>query len=464
MDEADSALRITGHTLEEIKLFLADASEITPDDIQRFQRLDPQRGVWDTISTLLHEEPQQVPLYYVLARLCANWFGDTPSGLRAVSALMSLLAIPGIIWLGRELWANQRITLTALALWAVSPFFIRYAQDARDYNLWCALTLLASASLLNSLRTGRGWWIYGLLITLGLYTKLLFLGVVGAHMAFVATNRNCRTYWKQAGAAWTVSLLLLSVWIGVYTQVGGKVGSQLDWVNAPMSLYGLVLKWFWGMGLVVCDLKAIWIGIVLLPLTAWGLFSWWWSGNRQGAWLVFLLIAANALPLVFADLIFGGHRSAIPKFLVAAWIGEILFLAWIAAPRPWLVIGLIALGITADLVRMPQKKLWNKYHGNELQTIATFINTSDNPVLVISPNKPVYELLTISYMLGPHVRLTPISKALDSSRDGAIFRLINSKNASDIAIEPGNELVAKTTRYELWRIPRTSSVDGTFSQ
>ncbi len=451
-DEADTALRISGHTIKEFTDFFANAGEVRSADIQRFQKLDPTRGTWDAILSLSREEPQQVPLYYILARWWAILVGDSPTSLRAGAALLSLLAIPGILWLGRELWGDQRVTLTALALWAVSPFFVRYAQDARDYGLWGVLTLLSSASLLHALRTGRGWWIYGLFITLGLYTKFLFLGVVGAHIAFVATDRNSWTQWKQAGAAWAISLLLLGVWIGLSLQAGGTV-TGLDWVKNTSSVGKLLSGWLWGVGAVACDVRSTWIGMIVAPLAAWGMFSWWRSGDRREAWFVFLLIAVNALPLALPDLMFGGRRSAVPRFLVAAWVGEILVLTWIAAPRPWLLMGLIALGGTADLVQIPQKNAWNKYNANDYQRIATLINASENPLVLFPPRNLQYGLLTLGYMLDPHVRLAPKSQVRQAVDVGDLFRLHRSNTVPEPPIEPGSEMVLRSESVELWRLP-----------
>jgi len=125
-----------------------------------------------------------------------------------------------------------------------------------------------------------------------------------------------------------------------------------------------------------------------------------------------------------------------------------------AAPRPWLLIGLIALGGIANLVRVPQKNAWNKYSGNKDQMFATFINASKNPLVLFPPKGHQYDLLTLGYMLDPHVRLASTSQTHHAPDGEDLFRFQNSDTRPAIPIEPGSELVLKTDDEELWRIPR----------
>src|SRR4051795_5400997 len=84
------------------------------------------------------------PLYYALAWIWTQLTGTGPWGLRSLSALAGVAAIPVAYLLGREL-RGRRTGLVAAALVAVNPMLIWYSQEARAYALlvfFCALSLL----------------------------------------------------------------------------------------------------------------------------------------------------------------------------------------------------------------------------------------------------------------------------------------------------------------------------------
>src|SRR5690606_15494177 len=111
--------------------------------------------------------PKHPPLFYVLLRIWCGAFGDSVFAMRFLAALISLLAFPALWWLCRELFfedENRRlIALVALALLALSPFHVLYAQEVREYSIWTVAIFVSCALLLRALRLGeRKWWIaYG---------------------------------------------------------------------------------------------------------------------------------------------------------------------------------------------------------------------------------------------------------------------------------------------------------------
>jgi mannosyltransferase len=85
---------------------------------------------------------QHPPLYYTLLHLWMR-LGDDAATVRMLSAAASTLTIPIIYALGRRL-AGLWIGLLAALVLAVSPFHVRFAQEARMYAL---LALTASAAM-----------------------------------------------------------------------------------------------------------------------------------------------------------------------------------------------------------------------------------------------------------------------------------------------------------------------------
>ena len=80
------------------------------------------------------------PLYYVLLKAWTAVFGESPSGLRSLSVVASLLAMVLAWRLGSRYL--ERGPLTAALLWlAISPHWLFYAQEARMYALTTAAVL-----------------------------------------------------------------------------------------------------------------------------------------------------------------------------------------------------------------------------------------------------------------------------------------------------------------------------------
>jgi uncharacterized membrane protein len=103
------------------------------------------------------------PLYYILLHEWVTLFGYTPSALRSLSAVTSILALPVYALAARKL-AGDRLALVAAWLLAISPFHIRYAQETRMYGvltLTVALLFWALAHVLTDrARSWRAWpWI-----------------------------------------------------------------------------------------------------------------------------------------------------------------------------------------------------------------------------------------------------------------------------------------------------------------
>jgi hypothetical protein len=127
----------------------------------------------------------QPPLYYDLLHFWMQLFGTSEAAVRSLSLLFGVLTVPLLYALGRRLFGPAtglgRFTeppaaagLAAL-LGAVSPFWIWYAQEARNYTLVTFLGALSSYLLLEIiLKPGEG--------------SLRNRGSPGLWLAFVLTN------------------------------------------------------------------------------------------------------------------------------------------------------------------------------------------------------------------------------------------------------------------------------------
>lgn len=122
--------------------------------------LDEAFSVWMAHNALpalmdwLVRIDQHPPLYYLLLHFWL-WFGDSAAHVRILSALFGTLTIPVFFLIGRRLFGNVA-GLIAAFLVTISPFHVRFAQEARMYTLLslnAGLATLALVYLLTDRRT-----------------------------------------------------------------------------------------------------------------------------------------------------------------------------------------------------------------------------------------------------------------------------------------------------------------------
>jgi mannosyltransferase len=149
---------------------------------------EASRLSWGDFWRLMWWREANMSLYYVLLR---GWlhFGFSPFFIRSFSVAVSLLALPVIYWLGRELF-DRRVALIAVALLTFNAYHIRYAQEARSYSLLVLLTMLSSGFFVAMLRnpSRRNRWSYVLASVLAVYAHLYALLLVAAQWVFISLH------------------------------------------------------------------------------------------------------------------------------------------------------------------------------------------------------------------------------------------------------------------------------------
>ncbi|MCA1685947.1 MAG: glycosyltransferase family 39 protein [Planctomycetia bacterium] len=205
------------------------------------------------------------PLYFILLKLWAGAFGDSPWSLRFLSVLMGEATILGMYLLASEAFRGRRgddggthrasgIGLLAAALVAFSTFHILWSNEVRMYTLGTALAAFSGWLLLRTLwRPGpgpSGWPAYTLAITLFAYTHPYAMFSIAAQATFalgyVAADRAWRpgSLLKDARTrglllSYGSALVLWSPWLPVLRAQSRQVGEGF-WLP-PMSWW-LVAK------------------------------------------------------------------------------------------------------------------------------------------------------------------------------------------------------------------------------
>lgn len=429
LDETFTSLRVSGYTAVEVEQQASFERVIGVEDLQKYQRTNSEKGVIDTVKGLAIEEPQHPPLYFVMTRLWVQWFGNSVAVTRSLPALISLLVFPCLYWLCLELFESSLTGWIAIALIAVSPFHVLYAQEAREYSLWTVTILLSSASLLRAMRlkTSFSWGIYAVTVTVGLYSFLLS-GLVtighGIYVVIIERFRLCKaiTGYMLASLA---GLLAFMPWLFFVMNNLSQVRETTAFTSKETPFSSLASTWVGNISRVFFDLNldssdalilTIIPGLIFLTLVIYSICFLYYR-TPKGVWLfVLILIGTTALPLSLPDLLLGGQRSGVGRYLIPCYLGIQISVAYLLATqitarkvgrqKIWqlLMLALISSGVVSCALSSQAETWWNKKLNSKNLQVAFIINQTTNPLL-ISDDQLTHYALTLSYLLDPKVKL-----------------------------------------------------------
>ncbi|MEG5174754.1 glycosyltransferase family 39 protein [Microcoleus sp. B3-D7] len=447
-DEAYTSIRAAGFTRQEIDDELFQNRIVPAPELQKYQRIKPGTTEADTIRSLALEDPQHPPLYFLIARWWMQQFGSSLTASRSLPAVLSLLSLPLMYALAQELFASNLAALLATALLALSPFDLLFAQTARQYSLLTATVIGSSWLLLRAVRL-RGWqdWVfYSLAIAFGFYTHPFFSLTLIGHGVFIIA------YWlfvkktklpghvtnSQFFLAVTAALILYIPWIYVLATNLERASATTDWTRVSPGWLYLVKLWTLSFTALFfdCDFgfDNIWTYLLRLPFLLLIAAALYIICRRvsTSTWLFIVTsIFVPFLILALPDLILGGKRSAVSRYLISCFPGVQLAVAYLLASnvktqqRFWQVI--LALVFTASVASCTVSAFsdtwWSKdlsYFNAEVAKIINkeaIANRSIKDTIVISDRGNDFtnmgDLLSLSYLLDKDVRLMLMSQSPD---------------------------------------------------
>jgi len=317
----------------------------------RFYRLAHQGFWFDEANTalLVHFSPGKMlglipqtestpPLYYCIAWVWARVFGYGEAGLRSLSALLGVAAVPVAYGAGAKL-ISRRAGLIAAALTACNPLLIWYSQEARSYEMllfFSSVSLLAFAYARDrpTPRALAAWVIASALALATHYYALL--AVVPEAIWLLAIHRRRRPAQIAVGIVALCGLALIPLAI---SQNGtgranwiahSALGRRLKEI-APQFVIGFGAPAY-GVLEPVALAIAIFALVLMLTRSA--------PLERRGA-LVAGALALAGLALNLA-LIAGGVDDLITRNVLAIWMPAALAVAAGLAARRARLVGLAA--------------------------------------------------------------------------------------------------------------------------
>ena len=449
VDEVATSMRVSGYTQAEVVAQVATGEPLTVTDLQKFQTIRPDRPASDLLR-VLSQSPEHAPLYFILARVWAEIFGNSIAAMRSLSVVFSVLALPAIYGLAYSLFhcgvqtKKQRIeTLTnrrgwsffasdligrnAIALLAISPFFIAYAQEARPYSLWVLLLLLMNMFLWRSLQLNRwqDWLAYTISLTLCLYTSLLTVLIVfGQSLAIIGLQSRVYKKRKKPYLATTITALLaLSPWIWIVVTRWQTLQDNTIWMQVPSSIWAILGTWFYSLAVLFFDVPVasespplfvlqVIAATATLSFMAYAAYLFIRRASRSV--VIFVLSTSLAVPLLLLllDLLRDGQASATPRYLMPTHLGALIALAFFLghcltrASRRWnsIISMFLCVGLLSCVIGITQDSPYQKSRNLSNASITAILNAAQNPQL-ITTTYYTQDTISLSYQLDPDICL-----------------------------------------------------------
>jgi uncharacterized membrane protein len=431
VDEVATSIRIAGFTRHEVAEQLVTSSPLSVSDLQRYQRLSPNRDWSDTFQAL-SQSPEHSPFYFLLARLWSQLFGSSVMAIRSLSVLFSLLALPTLYWLYLELFRSSLTAWMGLILFFLSPVFVAYAQEARPYSLWVLTLVLLSGGLLRALRrnTPMSWGGYTIALVLSLYTSLLsgFVAIGEVFYVLLREGLQFTSRLRRFLVATGVALLAFTPWLLIIANHWGMLQDNTTWMRNPIDSWALMGIWLYNLAVLFFDvpvsidpslatLAKVVIALTVIALIAYS-FYFLFSKTSQAVWLfVFALAGTTFLALILLDLIFNGQLSTAARYMMPCYLGiqmaiayllthRIYFAVTVAKQQAWRVValGLISLSLFSCLSHLQTPSKYQKSRNLSNQPIASLLNQADSPTLIATPDQTL-DIISLSYLLKPDIKI-----------------------------------------------------------
>jgi 4-amino-4-deoxy-L-arabinose transferase-like glycosyltransferase len=307
------------------------------------------------------------PGYYFLLHLWRA-VGESGFALRFPSAWFSLAAVALVARLGRDLIDKWGARLAALGM-ALAPFQVYYAQEARMYSLAIGLSAGVLWAFLRGVRgSGRWtWWVYGVLVALGLYVHYyIALVVLALHLwLLLDSSRVRRALLPLAIADGLAAVAFLPQLVQFLIETGEYLGGVTSWQARPTMLSPLTTLYYLLFGHIVPPgwgwVRWGWVGaglFLVLVVIAFAGASLARRGRRTETWALLFVVIVPMIAILIVSSI--AHPIYSERSFAVVTPALMTLLSWAAAsaprrsPTPYLVAALAALMVLGVMLHYSQ--------------------------------------------------------------------------------------------------------------
>lgn len=284
----------------------------------------PLAQTLDSIATI---DPHP-PLAYALFRAWGSVFGSTEFTLRLLPTLINSIGIAAIFALGKRI-GGVYVGFLAAWMWAVHPFLIWHAQDARNYAVWSGLSIISVWLAMRAIEKQQriDWILYTVAAIISAYIYYLELFVIASLNLYILIAHWGRwKLWRQWAISQVILVASLAVWFiqprlltgsGYGGTTGQFVPEQLfNWFLPAMN-FGRILTDTWSI--------VIWSPLLLVLIAS---IAFMWIKQRRYAILLLLLAIAPSLML---GLVSTRLNVFTPRYVLASVPAFLLIFAMFAA-------------------------------------------------------------------------------------------------------------------------------------
>jgi len=487
-DEVYTNFRSSGYTAVEINQSLFQNQWLTPQDLKKYQEIKPNSTLSDTLNSLATEDPQHPPLYFILARFWLQLFGNSLTTNRLLPALLSLFSFLFIYLLARELFASDAIGLLAMALYAISPIHILFDQTARQYGLLTTEIIASSFFLLKAVKFPKYWLAYIVATTLGLYTHpFMVLTTIGHGFYLIGLRLKKLHPWSHLVRyleAIALSFALYLPWIAVMIGNSQQGISATNWTTLNSNFLSLVKGWIFCFGSILLDfdfgsnnLDNPWTYVIKLPAIAlmlWAIYVVCSRTHVEIYWFILTGIFVPFLLLALPDVLFGGIRSVVPRYLLNSFPAIQLAIAYALhqillrqKTFSYFIFSLVfTLSILSNSSNFLLNTSWTKDISYYNAQVIKIINASSSPIIITDMAdsfSKMPHLLSLSYNLDPKVRLfllksppnPQLVQEVVQNTEGDIFTFEPSEPLKEIleTLKPLDFVFPPGKLYKIFRQP-----------
>lgn len=466
IDETFTSLQVSGYSQLEVKREIQDGHEIDTNDIKKYQYPMPNspKTPINVMEGLISFEPQHTPLYFISSRYWLQIFGNSVTVIRSFSVLTSLLSLLLMYLISVELFQNKLTAYIATALFAISPFFVILAQEARPYSLWTTTILLSSFALLKAqgLQTIKTWFLYTLSVTLGLYTFLFTALVILSHAIYIFATENFqfnkinKNIYSYITASITGILLFLP-WIVILFSSKEKLQNYAsspaklpDFIKGAIKNFGQL---FIDFGIQKENSFASIMAVLFFVFLIFSVYSIYFiisdkQINSKPRVFILSLFFVPIVIVLMTDIVNGNQRFLVGRYLIPSFLGLQMAIAYFLADRLMLhsqknriwqiVIAVVfSLAILSDISFVTATKWPTKEPSNLNFDVAEIINRSKSP-LILSDTFFI-KVFSLSYALSPDVKYQLTVEPADSAwRE---FPEIENINHDIFVYDPSEQLI-----------------------
>ncbi|MEJ6511445.1 MAG: glycosyltransferase family 39 protein [Actinomycetota bacterium] len=213
------------------------------------------------------------PFYYLVLHGWTGVFGSGDLWVRGLSGLFGLLTLP-LVWVIGRRKGGPTLGWVAVAVVAVSPFAVRYSNEARMYSLVMLLVVIGWLLIDDVIDRGKatlprffGIAVVGAVLLYTHYWSLWLLGAIGLTALWKmgrAPDSAARRPWLGLVLALVAAGIAFAPWLPTMIYQAAHTGTPWAKASRPTAALGVMLADYGGGAYAEQSLGAAMIGVALV--------------------------------------------------------------------------------------------------------------------------------------------------------------------------------------------------------